>query len=92
MKHLLLTSRRRRRDATFQGRPTLANPLIMDGPGTGCALVMCDHVAILCTPEEYAVTQRYYTLRKVNSVYKAHRQLNDEKIHTDVGELAILKY
>jgi hypothetical protein len=26
---------------------------MIPGPGTGCALVRCDHEAILCTPDEY---------------------------------------
>lgn len=36
-----------------RGRPTAANPEMTDGPGTGCALVMWDQLAILCTPLEY---------------------------------------
>lgn len=35
------------------GKPTEARPVTIDGPGTGCAFVMCDQEAILCTPDEY---------------------------------------
>jgi hypothetical protein len=47
-----LISARRRRPRP-RGRPTDARPPMIEGPGTGCALVMWDQEDIRWTPREY---------------------------------------
>lgn len=61
---------------------------MMDGPGTGCAFVMCDQLAILCTPLEYCRA----TVFPAGTVcgLRAHASMR-RAVPTDVRELPVLE-
>lgn len=60
----------------------------MDGPGTGCAFVMCDQLAILCTPLEYCSATVFPELDVCG--LRAHASMR-RAVPTDVRELPVLE-
>lgn len=61
---------------------------MMDGPGTGCAFVMCDQLAILCTPLEYCNAT---VLPVIISFKFPQFKPGPFGIHTDIGKFAVLE-
>lgn len=59
---------------------------MIDGPGTGWALVICDQLAILCTPLEYCKATVFPIYRVVVSDKYTQGYL------TYVGKFSIFKY
>lgn len=59
---------------------------MIPGPGTGCALVRCDHEAILCTPDEYC-NDTVFPVIKIESL----RSTIEINSLTDVSELPVLE-
>ena len=70
---------------------------MIEGPGTGCALVMCDQEDIRCTPREYCKTTvlpviaQIMQKRRVNRIRHRMKKGREHGSLTDIGEFSIFE-
>lgn len=60
-----------------------------EGPGTGCALVMWDQLAILCTPLEYCNATVFPARHQLPFMFVVPMPM---KGHTNIREFSVLEY